>query len=198
MPSFSTTPPVALDSGIHLTMPSRGDADYDSSLALTDDISCCSMSALLAEDCHVRHPQSIRVLTLIFRQLKELNLTWATLIGMQCTTPQIVAIPHFHQPGLYGPILNHDLWASTNHGFLTTVVCLCPQQEIFVVVAYEDQAYVPRPYGNHLLSQMANPFEVWRGNVLVFGVDTNASVRPTHPLLALLMFRFSSAGLRIG
>ena len=95
---------------------------------------------------------------------------------MQCTSPQIVAIPHFRQSGACGPLLNHDLWASTNHGFVTTTVCLCPQRELFVIVAYEDQAIVPRMYGNHLLSQTASPFEVWRGNVLVFGVDLNPLV----------------------
>jgi hypothetical protein len=109
---------------------------------------------------------------------------------MQCTTPQIIAVPHFPQPGLYGPLLNHDLWASTSHGFIMESVCLCRQREIFVVIAYEDQAIVPRPYGNHLLSQLASPFEVWHGNVLVFGVDSDPSVQLAPLPSASLIFHF--------
>ena len=139
----------------------------------------------------------IRALTLFCPQVKELDLTWATLIGMQCTSPQIVAIPHFRQSGACGPLLNHDLWASTNHGFVTTTICLCPQREIFVIVAYEDQAIVPRMYGNHLLSQTVHSKS---------GVGTSLYLEWTQtppcdlPSIAwpCLHFQFSGRGLRIG
>jgi hypothetical protein len=167
-----------------------GDADHDPSVMLTDDTSSHIMSADLAEACHISLPSPfLWISDLIWsrHQVQELGITWGTLVGIQCTMPQIVAIPHFPQWGLDGPLLNYDLWASTSHGFITESMCLCPRREIFVIVAYEDQAVVPCLYGNRLLSQLASPFEVWRGNVIVFGVDVDPLVRPVLSPLAMLI-----------
>jgi hypothetical protein len=117
--------------------------------------------------------------------MRELGVSWGTLIGMQCTTPLTIVLPHFPQRGSFGPLINYDIWSSTPHGFITEPLCLCSEQNIFATIAYEEQDLIPCQNGNHLLSSV-HPFEVWRGNVILSSMQPDDMVCRsicTHTLL---------------
>jgi hypothetical protein len=114
-------------------------------------------------------------------------VSWGTLIGMRCTAPLTVVLPHFPQHGSFGPLINYDIWSSTPHGFITKPLCLCSEWNIFVTVAYEEQDLVPRQNGNHLLSSV-HPFEVWHGNIILSSMQPDDTVQRSICTQTLLTY----------